>query len=223
MSRTRTYPDRKPVRNGVSLSAQIHASGFTLGLDDSSGELVITPASRLTEDQIAFIREHKAEIVEELREWTKDAQLPERQWRESTSESNPIIGSMTDDELTRCLVQATAGTGITPKKLCQRLSPEDLEDVRQGQITLDTVRAYAKCWASAMHITTPERAAWSETAHVRCGDCIHFQPDEIGDGTGIGRCGIGAPAAYLPQMKLLYPNIERCCDQFTGHSDERDG
>jgi hypothetical protein len=45
---------------------------------------------------------------------------------------------------------------------------------------------------------------------VRCGDCAHFRPDTIGDGTGIGSCLAGVPLHGLPR----YPKAERHCPAF---------
>lgn len=45
---------------------------------------------------------------------------------------------------------------------------------------------------------------------VACGDCRHFEPDTIGDGSGIGSCGAGAPLSGPPR----YPRVERYCRRF---------
>lgn len=44
---------------------------------------------------------------------------------------------------------------------------------------------------------------------VKCGDCQHFQPDMIGDGTGIGSC-----AASVMVGPLKYPPVKRHCKQW---------
>lgn len=63
---------------------------------------------------------------------------------------------------------------------------------------------------------------------VRCRDCLHFQRDTIGDGHGIGRCGIDAPeqrrhppskrypAGHYGTEPALWPNVERTCCEFRG-------
>jgi hypothetical protein len=53
---------------------------------------------------------------------------------------------------------------------------------------------------------------------VRCGDCAHFRPDTIGDGTGIGSCGAGVPAR--PGWPARYPAAERHCREFAASTRE---
>lgn len=68
-------------------------------------------------------------------------------------------------------------------------------------------------------------SADSQLELVSCATCCHFQPDTIGDGSGIGDCAIDAPATrWQPPSKQnpggfldevsLYPNAERYCSQF---------
>ncbi|XSG85680.1 MAG: hypothetical protein ACPW60_02935 [Methylohalobius sp. ZOD2] len=66
-----------------------------------------------------------------------------------------------------------------------------------------------RCWAPP---EAPER--------VRCADCRHFQPDEIGNGSGIGDCRVDA---WQPGEPLLYPSRKRICGQFTRSEEERPG
>lgn len=56
---------------------------------------------------------------------------------------------------------------------------------------------------------------------MRCVDCRYFVKDVIGDGTGIGRCLIGADemktnnyAKIIVMEPPLYPKAKRHCDQF---------
>jgi hypothetical protein len=54
----------------------------------------------------------------------------------------------------------------------------------------------------------PANAVW-----VRCANCQHFQPDTIGDGTGIGNCLTG----HKPRggnEPPLYPRARRYCASF---------
>ncbi|MCK4842783.1 MAG: hypothetical protein KAT04_13025 [Methylococcales bacterium] len=70
-------------------------------------------------------------------------------------------------------------------------------------------------------------------AFVRCGDCAHFLPDEVGDGTGIGNCfrfeeyKLKNPSeAALVKARasmgkgLLYPSVERDCSKFGGKNEK---
>jgi len=57
------------------------------------------------------------------------------------------------------------------------------------------------------------RNALSETDQaVTCGDCEHFQPDTIGDGSGIGSCE--ADAWKSGRGPCLYPKAKRFCNDF---------
>ena len=46
---------------------------------------------------------------------------------------------------------------------------------------------------------------------VQCGECRHWIPDSIGDGSGIGTCEVGGPP---PGQMPAYPRAERICDQW---------
>jgi hypothetical protein len=45
---------------------KIRAAGFQIGMDD--GDLLIMPGDKLTDNQLAFLRSHKAEIIEALKQ-----------------------------------------------------------------------------------------------------------------------------------------------------------
>jgi len=44
---------------------------------------------------------------------------------------------------------------------------------------------------------------------VTCGGCLHFRADEVGDGSGLGACRIGAPASR--RTPALWPNAPHLC------------
>ena len=44
---------------------------------------------------------------------------------------------------------------------------------------------------------------------VTCGGCLHFRADEVGDGSGLGACRIGAPASR--RTPALWPNARHLC------------
>lgn len=45
---------------------KIRAAGFQIDIDD--GDLLIMPGDKLTDNQLAFLRSHKAEIIEALKQ-----------------------------------------------------------------------------------------------------------------------------------------------------------
>jgi hypothetical protein len=57
--------------------SKVKAAGYSLELD--GGDLVIEPFSKLTQTQLMFLKTHKAEIIDEL----KQQQAPEKflHWR----------------------------------------------------------------------------------------------------------------------------------------------
>ena len=52
-------------------------------------------------------------------------------------------------------------------------------------------------------------APTAPAAPVTCGGCLHFERDRIGNGFGLGRCGINAPASRRPPA--LWPSAEHPC------------
>lgn len=46
-------------------------------------------------------------------------------------------------------------------------------------------------------------------ARVACGACVHFQPDRIGDGTGIGQCAAGAASQVHAAWWARVERLER--------------
>jgi hypothetical protein len=51
---------------------------------------------------------------------------------------------------------------------------------------------------------------------VACNDCLHFIPDQIGDGAGVGQCGLGITwTKGLGGRMPLYRYIDRRCDTFS--------
>lgn len=55
-----------------------------------------------------------------------------------------------------------------------------------------------------------ELLARPRQVQVRCADCLHFTPDAIGDGGGIGHCAVNAET-----LGARYPNARRYCIAFS--------
>lgn len=91
---------------------------------------------------------------------------------------------------------------------------------------------------------SPPAANDGPTALVTCGACAHFQPDTVGDGTGLGRCQSGAFEAaratwwsrierlevlrktgvhvtFPDPPEPLYPGIERRCSEYQAREVSR--
>jgi hypothetical protein len=124
-----------------------------------------------------------------------------------TEESKPL----SDEEVSQLLDRAITGLHLSRQQLCAELSDDDMAGIQAGEIRLETVRGYAEVWAKRepMDIANNIRA---DTKQVTCGACEHFQPDKIGDGSGIGSCRVNAwkPGRGMP----LYPMAKRFCGDF---------
>lgn len=139
---------------------------------------------------------------------------------------------LTDADLSRLIVGTAQAHGVEPLAVWRWLDVGDIEAFRAGD--RDHIAALSPCVASAValgqltpsgHALTPPPGLESvttgatgsrramptaEVVMVRCGDCGHFQRDQIGDGSGIGGCAVNAPV-----KSARYPAIERRCNQFT--------
>ena len=56
---------------------------------------------------------------------------------------------------------------------------------------------------------------------VCCGECVHFTPDDIGDGQGVGTCALDysshtTTTTWPADFRRMppYPRAERYCDKF---------
>lgn len=56
-----------------------------------------------------------------------------------------------------------------------------------------------------------EPTAAPEQPRVRCGDCQHYAPDTVGDGSGIGRCGMGRKPKH-PEGPFYPKGLRWCTD-----------
>lgn len=77
--------------------SKIQQAGFNLSMNES-GSLVIVPASKLTDDQRQFLKSHKAEIVQELREAANDS--PKYQRFTATDRTGKVYESITGEPMT---------------------------------------------------------------------------------------------------------------------------
>lgn len=139
----------------------------------------------------------------------------------SSIPGNPgnLVKPLTDPELAELLTRVANRFKLSPAELWTFLSLEDIEALRTGNP--DEHRAL---WAfAASRSRTGDRMTGGHDrpfpgttqapggfTPVCCGDCAHFQPDRIGDGTGIGRCGKGIE----PHGGPMYPKVTRSCRRF---------
>lgn len=130
---------------------------------------------------------------------------------------------LTLEALAALIAKAARRYGLAPADLWAFLSVEDIEAIRTGSPEeIAALSAFAES-RSLTGDTTPgghdlpfpgAGGGPSEGGRlVRCGDCGHFQPDRVGDGSGIGRCGKGID----PGGGLMYPQVARTCRGFAGH------
>lgn len=141
-------------------------------------------AGAMTPGLAARLKVHKAELLEALR-------LPARQDLEHL---HPAIIE-----------------GIPLAAILDCAEPADGFDLQD----LGTLQAFARSLISA-GLLTPRAAAGAALPEqpevaplVCCSDCAHFEPDRIGDGSGIGTCAAGV--AVRPEVMPFYPHAARCC------------
>lgn len=70
---------QQPVTSATELLSLLRSSGFTVRLD--AGKLLVSPASRLTDDERAALKEHRAGLLEILDPATQAAlSAPKADW-----------------------------------------------------------------------------------------------------------------------------------------------
>ena len=90
---------------------------------------------------------------------------------------------------------ANAATGQGVGSLCKNGSSK-------GNGGNDSPKAANSCMPSPHDSLRQTEVAGT----VHCGGCTHYEPDRVGDGTGIGNCRLGNPGQY--------PRAEHYCEQF---------
>jgi len=203
---------------------EIHAKGIRLSV--MGGDLDILVNEPLTDEQLGFIRQHKAKLIAELN-------------------SEPVRNI----NLSVALTAAARGLPITPMEVRNALAPEDINDWDNGDISLETLRAFAcsliqrkemeqgKVPAHYVHRATCASCGpvwlwftgkvsgcpwcWNKASGkpiprpvpVRCGDCRHF---ERTDHSHLGRCSKGEPEAVAG----LWDVDQRVCTvYYPGHKE----
>jgi hypothetical protein len=156
---------------------------------------------------LPIIRIHKSELLQLL-----SGRVP---MPDPPGEVRPLSESALAELITRVAIPH----GLDPLDLWHFLSAEDIEAIQTGNP--DEHRAL---WAFAeSRSRTGDRMtgghdlpfpgtneAPTGSTLVCCGDCAHFQPDRIGNGTGIGSCKKGIE----PHSGLMYPKVTRFCRSF---------
>jgi hypothetical protein len=126
---------------------------------------------------------------------------------------------LSDPALAELVSRAAWRFGLTPADLWAFLSLDDLEALRTGRPEeLRAILAFAESRSRTGERTTgghdlPFPGAAGAPAGLKpvcCGDCAHFRPDTVGDGSGIEDCGKGIEARGRPR----YPGTERYCRGF---------
>jgi hypothetical protein len=156
--------------------------GFFVSVDGD--DLRIQSDKSLNDEQRTFLKKHKTEIIAELQ--TATVYDLDRYVSEKA-------GAIKYWRFLHNGVEVDFASGATVAEAVDLLRIGS-DDVLEPVIEYD------------------EPDAEPDTEQVTCGDCEHFQPDKIGDGSGIGSCQAGA---WTPGRGLcLYPNAKRFCNDF---------
>ena len=91
------------------------------------------------------------------------------------------------------------------------LSTDDIEGIKAGETTEETLRAYAPLFAEGIasgRLKIPKR---DESALVRCGACQHFIRDQINPPGGMGDCAVNGESS---RKSLIHPFTQTHCKDF---------
>jgi hypothetical protein len=97
------------------------------------------------------------------------------------------------------------GLPISAAQFKSALIPEDLADIENGDIPVETLRAYAERMAERLKPTNPSGL---DKKPVQCAGCSHF---ERIDHTHLGQCKAGAPPALCG---FFWDVDKRWCERF---------
>jgi hypothetical protein len=85
---------------------------------------------------------------------------------------------------------------------------------RQGKVIADDSRKY--CGLNTAHVLTFDNNPNSVLEVVTCNSCVHFSPDKIGDGAGIGDCYLNVKwTQEFDGRRPLYRYAERHCEKYS--------
>ena len=102
-------------------------------------------------------------------------------------------------------------SGLTPGGYYALLSADDIEGIREGDTTVEVLKAYAPLFAEGLSGGRLTVSTRPEPTLVRCENCRYFIPDLINPAGGIGNCAIKDEGT---RGSLPYPFKRRYCKDF---------
>ena len=135
----------------MSYAARIQQAGFTLEVEN--GHLCIKPFSKLSPEQLEFLRRHRDQIIAELLAANGDIDsAPEARGGAPKAGSDRTLGgtSPTPDDavLADILARACDGLDLEPQDLWRYLSREDIAAIRRNpEAEWPALRCCAEIWS----------------------------------------------------------------------------
>ncbi|WP_295882567.1 hypothetical protein [uncultured Thiohalocapsa sp.] len=175
--------------DAVSILARAAFDGLSLTAEPA-GKLRLRGPSDARARWLPMVRAHKADLLRLLAE------------PEPTQRCPPPLAPETEAALVRWLdaINETDAQIRAEFLLSCRRDPDGLS----GILRLAADRGMVP----APPVPAPAPPA------ITCGSCLHFRADEVGDGSGLGACGIGAPASR--RTPALWPNAPHLCTDHEG-------
>lgn len=141
----------------MSYADRILQAGFTLEVED--GHLYVEPFSRLSPEQVAFLKRYRDQIITEL---------------EAANQS----GKFSASTLMETLAQACDGLDLTVDDLWRHLTEDDIEAIRQNPVEeWPALRCCAEIWGGKRHHSTPNPDFGQTVCQSPAGTLITIKPD----------------------------------------------
>ena len=101
--------------------------------------------------------------------------------------------------------------GLSADEYLALLSADDIEGIKAGETTEETLRAYAPLFAEGIASSRLKVLALLEPKLVACGQCEHFIRDQINPPGGMGDCAVNGESS---RKSLIHPFTQTHCKDF---------
>jgi hypothetical protein len=210
----------------VAVLQKIRQQGFVIKAEGA--QISLSPKLLINDKMISFIRKHKQALLTALyQEQDKHKALHLERKRALRSGRLEIfrilLRRFLNDPKCRDMVNYKGSLPINDKAVADYLDMELLNFDYDIEATIDIYRIYtpigdpstitcAKCGYNPQFCS----CGTVPVGMVACDACEHFTPDQIGDGGGIGTCGVQIKSTQEINGRMpLYRYAHRHCDKFS--------